>query len=253
MPGHPPPALGVIWGRSSLGAFLLPRPGLGPQPRDPMKPNKLPKLSPQAQPVTFLGSNQGSDPSLDHGDFMPPAVSLGLGGCPAPYPSPGTESTGCSQAFEVLVSLPGTHMNVSPTSPPLPGLSHHCKRPHCCHGPCLSLGAGSTLLPLAVLLPTWAAGWTRIHSIAFWAAFWGYALGVSIPGSGHRKSGPPWQLAPLPLSLLPRGSVVHGSRGLGSLPLRAPQQPDPLCPQCSGGWAQEVFRKDLDRRPDCTI
>lgn len=38
VPGPPCPG-------GSLGVFLLPRPGSGPQPRDPMKPNKLPKHS----------------------------------------------------------------------------------------------------------------------------------------------------------------------------------------------------------------
>ncbi|XP_077913906.1 mitogen-activated protein kinase kinase kinase 11 isoform X1 [Halichoerus grypus] len=48
VPGPPHPHPGGHLGPGLSGAFLLPRPGLGPRPRDPMKPNKLPKLSPQA-------------------------------------------------------------------------------------------------------------------------------------------------------------------------------------------------------------
>lgn len=132
MPG--PPALGVIRGRGSLGAFLPPRPGLGPRPRDPMKPNKLPKLSPEAQPVAFLGSNQGSNPSHNRGDFMPPAAAL--------------------------VCLPGTHTSASP-----PNARDFAAvgRLSFILGGWLDIASPRTP-SLATLLPAWAAGWTRIHS-----------------------------------------------------------------------------------------
>lgn len=87
-----PPTLGVIWGWGSLSAFLLPWPWLGPWPRDPMKPNKLPKhsLSP------FLEVTRGSRPSRDPGDLTFPAqwqLAWAQAGMLCPAPSPGIKST----------------------------------------------------------------------------------------------------------------------------------------------------------------
>lgn len=80
----------------------MPRPGLGPRPQDPMKPNKLPKLSPQAEPVTFLERNQGSNPSHDPGDQH----NKRLG---ALITALSWDQVHQPQAFEALVSLSSTH------------------------------------------------------------------------------------------------------------------------------------------------
>lgn len=106
-PPHPPP-----WGPSgarTLGAFLPPRPGLRPQPRDPMKPNKLPKLSPQAQPLTFLEVPGGSNPSHKPGDFVlsaQGAFGLNLGWDQGHWPQSGVPGPSSASLAPTRAGLP---------------------------------------------------------------------------------------------------------------------------------------------------
>lgn len=196
-----------------------------------MKPNKLPKLSPQAQPVTFLRGNRGANLSHDPGDLLPPAhwaVGWVWAGMPRATP----------------LSWDRVHWPQAPTH----ALASPTFSPPCRPFPPFQVTAFTSIVP--------AAGWpplvlgVQLQPLFPWDAFpgcaaptpgswlnsgahsiFGFVLGLSIPWSGCRRGDPPgtW------LHSCFLTAMVYGSRILAPPPLRAPWQPQSLLQQVQRG------------------